>query len=102
MNDLISYCREPGFDNPNMSTHDLTVLNDPEAQWAFLRSRALPEHRDALTTAYQLACRVHEGQTRKTADKKPVPYMVHPLRVARILSEERSEEHTSELQLHSF
>jgi hypothetical protein len=71
-----------------MTIHDLTTLHDPEAQWSQLQNRALPEHRDALDAAYRLASWIHTGQCRKTAEDKPVPYIVHPLRVARILSEE--------------
>ena len=71
-----------------MSIYDPTVLNDPDAQWAQLRARALPEQREALDVAYRLAGRVHAGQMRKTEEDEPIPYIVHPLRVARILSEE--------------
>ena len=68
--------------------HDLTLLNNPDAQWSHLRDQAQPEHRDALTLAYRFACRVHADQHRKTADNRPIPYIVHPLRVARILVDE--------------
>lgn len=77
-----------GPDAQMMTIHEQTVLNDPDAQWSRLRDRALLDQRDALNVAYRLASRVHSGQYRKTTPALLVPYIVHPLRVARILSEE--------------
>lgn len=72
-----------------MPIHHASVINDPEAQWVHLRDQLPPSEVDALATAYQLAERVHKGQWRRVAEgAKRVPYIVHPLRVARIIAEE--------------
>lgn len=72
-----------------MPIHHASVINDPEAQWAHLREQLPQEEVPALETAFQLAERVHEGQWRRVAEgASRVPYIVHPLRVARIIAEE--------------
>lgn len=72
-----------------MPIHDASVINDPQIQWERLSARVPREGREILEPAYFLAGRVHYGQFRKAnADTAPVPYIVHPLRVARILVEE--------------
>lgn len=74
---------------PTMPIHDASVINDPEIQWERLRSSIPREVRNRLEPAYHLASRVHYGDFRKSnAESSPVPYIVHPLRVARILVEE--------------
>ncbi len=72
-----------------MSIHETNVIRDPEAQWLRLRLRVPPAHREALEAAFHLAARVHCGQKRKArADSEGAPYILHPLRVARIALEE--------------
>jgi hypothetical protein len=72
-----------------MSREAKEPFNDPKVQWERLRSRIAPEDRAALAAACHLAERVHAGQERKTPEQtSSVPYIVHPLRVTRILAEE--------------
>ena len=72
-----------------MSIHETNVIRDPEAQWLRLRQRVPAAHRDALESAFHLAARVHCGQKRKArSDSEGAAYILHPLRVARIMLEE--------------
>ena len=72
-----------------MSIHETNVIRDPEAQWLRLRQRVPAAQREALEAAFHLAARVHYGQKRKArSDSEGVPYILHPLRVARIALEE--------------
>jgi hypothetical protein len=68
---------------------DESALYDPHRQWAHLSGRIRDEDRDALEAVFRLALRAHASQWRKTAqDSPPVPYVVHPVRVASILAHE--------------
>ena len=68
---------------------DLVQMYDPRWQWSQLNSELTPGDHDPLLAAFELAARIHHNQWRKTAQGKPAaPYMVHPVRVARILLEE--------------
>ena len=72
-----------------MPIHHPEVIHDPEAQWLRLRERIAPENRASVEAAFHLAARVHHGQYRKVkSEDAPVPYILHPLRVARIVLEE--------------
>jgi hypothetical protein len=72
-----------------MPIHDASVINDPDTQWIRLRQKIAAENRERLDAAFYLAARVHYGQVRKTEEGGArVPYIVHPLRVARIVAEE--------------
>jgi hypothetical protein len=76
-----------------MPIHEASVINDPDAQWIRLRQRLTAENRERLDAAFYLAARVHYGQVRKTeAGAVRIPYIVHPLRVARIVAEEWKQE----------
>ena len=72
-----------------MSIHATNIIRDPEAQWLLLRERVPVAQRETLEAAFHLAARVHCGQRRKArADSESAPYILHPLRVARIALEE--------------
>jgi hypothetical protein len=72
-----------------MPIYSPDVLNDPEAQWAHLAEAVAPSDRERLRIAYHLAGRVHAEQYRRvTEGAEPTAYIVHPLRVARIVAEE--------------
>ena len=62
------------------------------AAFQSLRELLPPAEQAALATAYAIAERAHAGQQRKAKlGTPPVPYLAHPLRVARILAEEWDE-----------
>ena len=66
---------------------DAGVLYDPHQQWARLSDRIRDEDREQLGNAFRLALRAHAMQWRKTAqDAPPIPYIVHPVRVACVLA----------------
>ena len=68
---------------------DLVQMYDPRWQWSQLHAQLTPGDHEPLLAAFEFAARIHHNQWRKTASgKPPVPYMVHPVRVARILLEE--------------
>ena len=68
---------------------DSSAQTDPHQQWALLCKSISPDDRAALDAAFRLALRAHAAQWRKSAgDIPPIPYIVHPVRVARILAEE--------------
>ncbi len=72
-----------------MSTNEAADRNDPQHGWARVKSLAAPETYHQLEAAYALAARAHRDQWRKVAEgSTPVPYIVHPLRVAAIVAEE--------------
>jgi GTP pyrophosphokinase len=48
------------------------------------------KNRELLTRAYEFACAIHEGQSRKSGD----PYITHPLEVAHVLAELEMDEST--------
>jgi SAM-dependent methyltransferase len=62
--------------------------NDPAALWGQLREslaqHQLDEHAPRLEQAFELAAAAHQGQTRAEG----LPYLIHPVRVCRILLEE--------------
>ncbi len=63
--------------------------NRPNEVWEWLETHLPKETTAFLRTAYSLAQKYHEGKTRFCSpDIDPPPYVVHPLRVARILAEE--------------
>ena len=65
------------------------TMHDPYAHWEALLRRFSRKDQRRLEGTLCLAGRVHYGQTRRAADgDKAVPYIVHPMRVARILTEE--------------
>lgn len=73
----------------NLSVPDPNPLYDPHKQWSRLCDVIAPADREPLEDAFRLALRVHARQWRKTrGGTMPVPYVVHPVRVARILAEE--------------
>lgn len=66
---------------------DANALYDPHQQWARLVVHTRQEDRQALDMAFHLALRAHASQWRKTAqDAPPIPYVVHPVRVACVLA----------------
>ena len=66
---------------------DATALLDPHQQWARLSRHAAPSDREALEAAFRLALRAHASQWQQAAgDAPPIPYVVHPVRVACILA----------------
>ena len=70
----------------------------PAEQWSYLCQFILPEDQETLTSVYRYATRVHEGEYRRSAESsEPIPYIVHPLRVARILAEEWEDKSKSSL-----
>lgn len=70
-----------------MSSQELTLSKNPEVIWTQLIAVLPPDAVESLTVAYDLASRAHQGQTRKvTSDSDQIPYIVHPLRVARIIA----------------
>src|SRR5690348_15157774 len=72
-----------------MSTNEVADRNDPQHVWARVQSLAAPEAYDPLEAAYALAARAHRDQWRKVAaGQTPIPYIVHPLRVAAIVAGE--------------
>lgn len=72
-----------------MPIYDASVINDPDVQWTRLRERLPDNSGQQLEPAFQLASRIHAGQWRRKAEGAArVPYIVHPLRVSRIVSEE--------------
>ncbi|HZO87010.1 MAG TPA: HD domain-containing protein [Chthonomonadaceae bacterium] len=72
-----------------MPTNETTDCNDPDIYRDRLYALAAPEDRSQLEAAYALAARAHSNQWRRVASGvPPVPYIVHPLRVACILAEE--------------
>lgn len=71
-----------------MLTYDLHKLNDVELLWQELRASLPVAVQASVETAFRLAERVHTGQVRKSKNDVPVPYISHPLRVARILADE--------------
>lgn len=72
-----------------MSTSPPYDRNDPQQIKNLLDECVAPADRDALDQAYRLADRVHSGQWRKTAQGAPaIPYIVHPLRTALIVTAE--------------
>ena len=71
-----------------MPTYDLHKPEYVEPLWQDLRSRVPVSALPAVEKAFTLAERVHRGQVRKTNGDVSIPYITHPLRVARILVEE--------------
>lgn len=74
----------------NFPDSRLMILPDAaRSQWESLL-QFIPENQiESLAVALNLAARVQADQWRKsTGETQPVPYIVHPLRVARILAEE--------------
>ena len=64
-------------------------ISDPNWQWKQLTSGLSASDAMALEPAFRFASEVHSDQWRKTAEGEPkIRYMVHPVRVARILLEE--------------
>lgn len=65
------------------------VTNNPDIAWEWLETRSPSESRAFLSSAYALAKKYHQGKTRFCRPGvAPPPYVVHPLRVARIMAEE--------------
>ncbi len=65
------------------------AISDPIWQWKQLTSGLSSSDSLALEPAFRFASEVHADQWRKTAPGEPkIPYIVHPIRVARILLEE--------------
>ena len=71
-----------------MPTHDLYKLNDVELLWRRLQASVPSSAQTPIETAFRLAERVHRGQVRRTSGDRPVPYIMHPVRVARIMTED--------------
>ncbi|GDX41145.1 hypothetical protein LBMAG21_14370 [Armatimonadota bacterium] len=70
-----------------MSTIDIN--NSPDEAWEWLIANLPEETTTFLASAYMLAKKYHQGKTRFCKPQvEPPPYVVHPLRVARILAEE--------------
>lgn len=65
------------------------IQNDPIALWEIVQNLAHEQDRPKLLAVHELAVRAHAGQYRmpRTSGFSP-PYIVHPLRVARIAGEE--------------
>jgi hypothetical protein len=78
---------------------EASSLNDPHQQWARLSERIREADRHTYERAFLLALRAHASQWRKAArGSVPVPYAVHPVRVARILAEEWNVDEPEPLQ----
>ncbi len=74
-------------------------MHDPYVHWTELMRRVDREARHKLEGTLCLAGRVHYGKMRRAADgDAAVPYIVHPMRVARILTEEWGRTETKLLQ----
>ena len=82
-----------------MQIDDYTLMNDPETQRNGLLESTSAEHREAVDAAVQFAERIHAGQFRKSTEATgKIPYIVHPLRVARVIAEEWKAGSVSALQ----
>jgi hypothetical protein len=72
-----------------MPVEEPDTHNDPAAQWTRLLAHVAPEERELVENAYVPAQRAYEGHSRRiTGRESRIPFIVHPLRVARILAEE--------------
>lgn len=83
-----------------MPLSEQTEKNDADRQWERLKGLAAPEDRPSLEAAYHLARRAHHDQWRKVAaGAQPIPYIVHPLKVACIVAEEWRQNDLRTLQV---
>lgn len=65
--------------------------NDPDAQWRLLLPFIKKQDHEVLEDSYLLASRAHADQRRRSVEgASPVPFIVHPIRVALILAREWS------------
>ncbi len=68
---------------------DIRITNSPDEAWEWLETHLPHETMAFLAPAYMLAKKFHQGKTRFCKpEAEPPPYVVHPLRVARIMAEE--------------
>lgn len=80
--------------NPNS-----ILQNDPDSQRSRLLDHVPAENREVILRTLEFATEIHKGQFRHSADpSQPIPYIVHPIRVARILMEEWGQNERITLQ----
>ena len=64
-------------------------ITDVQWQWSQFSSGLTTGNAKMLEAAFLFASETHDGQWRKSAEgASKIPYIIHPIRVARILSEE--------------